>query len=384
MQGNYSTYESFEDASGNETIIPPKKETNEDVVDVAGKIIQDANLYILAILLIVYIVVFIGFGMYIQRDGQSQEKSISTTFDVVMFGSLFGYAIYKYVRMEDTEKDNVSNTLLSSFIGLYDNDLSVYSIMIFVICFYLLIFLLRIPRNENKPVSVLFIEGVSWLLLATLVIHILLKYFFNFDILDSLRNKDYSKYLENVMDSEVDASGNLVDASGNPIDLSGNEPEPKPEVFNVSNNLYTYDDAQAICKSMDSRLATYDEIETAYNNGAEWCTYGWSDGQLALFPTQKETWNKLQSGDCKKKNSCGRPGVNGGYFQNPNIKFGVNCFGIKPKAKDIDNVYMEVKQDDTYPRTAEDQKMIDKIEYYKNNSENILVNSFNREKWSRY
>ena len=384
MQGNYSIYESFEDASGNETIIPPKKETNEDVVDVAGKIIQDANLYILAILLIVYIVVFIGFGMYIQRDGQSQEKSISTTFDVVMFGSLFGYAIYKYVRMEETEKENVSNTFLSSFIGLYDNDLSVYSIMIFVICFYLLIFLLRIPRNENKPVSVLFIEGVSWLLLATLVIHILLKYFFNFDILDSLRNKDYSKYLENVMDSEVDASGNIVDASGNAIDLSGNEPEPNPEVFNVSNNLYTYDDAQAICKSMDSRLATYDEIETAYNNGAEWCTYGWSDGQLALFPTQKETWNKMQNGDCKKKNSCGRPGINGGYFQNPNIKFGVNCFGIKPKAKDIDNAYMEVKQDDTYPRTSEDQKMLDKIEHYKKNSENILVNSFNRDKWSRY
>ena len=92
----------------------------------------------------------------------------------------------------------------------------------------------------------------------------------------------------------------------------------------------------------------------------------------------------MQNGDCKKKNSCGRPGINGGYFQNPNIKFGVNCFGIKPKAKDIDNAYMEVKQDDTYPRTSEDQKMLDKIEHYKKNSENILVNSFNRDKWSRY
>ena len=27
------------------------------------------------------------------------------------------------------------------------------------------------------------------------------------------------------------------------------------EVFNVANNLYTYQDAQAICKSFDSRLA---------------------------------------------------------------------------------------------------------------------------------
>ena len=29
------------------------------------------------------------------------------------------------------------------------------------------------------------------------------------------------------------------------------------EVFNVSNNLYTYEDAKAVCKAMDAELATY-------------------------------------------------------------------------------------------------------------------------------
>ena len=28
---------------------------------------------------------------------------------------------------------------------------------------------------------------------------------------------------------------------------------------------------------------------------------------------------------------CGNPGINGGYFANPDLKFGVNCYGIKPK-----------------------------------------------------
>jgi len=66
------------------------------------------------------------------------------------------------------------------------------------------------------------------------------------------------------------------------------------EVFNISNNLYTFDDAKNVCGSYGARLANYDEIENAYNNGAEWCNYGWSDGQMAFFPTQKDTWSVLQ------------------------------------------------------------------------------------------
>jgi uncharacterized membrane protein YjjP (DUF1212 family) len=37
--------------------------------------------------------------------------------------------------------------------------------------------------------------------------------------------------------------------------------EKVPEVFHVSNNLYNYEESQTICKSFDSRLATYDEVE---------------------------------------------------------------------------------------------------------------------------
>jgi len=101
------------------------------------------------------------------------------------------------------------------------------------------------------------------------------------------------------------------------------------EVFNVSNNAYTYEEAQDICSTYGAQLATYDQIEAAYNNGGEWCNYGWSDGQMAYFPTQKSTWNRLQQNPATK-NACGRPGINGGYMANPNIRFGANCYGVKP------------------------------------------------------
>ena len=52
---------------------------------------------------------------------------------------------------------------------------------------------------------------------------------------------------------------------------------------------------------------------------------------MALFPTQQQTWNKLQKIK-GHKNDCGRPGINGGYIDNKNVRFGVNCFGTKPEA----------------------------------------------------
>ena len=126
------------------------------------------------------------------------------------------------------------------------------------------------------------------------------------------------------------------------------------EVFNVSNNLYTYEDAQAVCSAFGAKIANYDQIENAYNNGAEWCSYGWSEDQMAYFPTQKSTWDKLQKKP-KHKNNCGRPGVNGGYIANPYVKFGVNCYGKKPKATDADIDRLNAKQNQVFPKSKKDR-----------------------------
>ena len=97
------------------------------------------------------------------------------------------------------------------------------------------------------------------------------------------------------------------------------------EVFHISNQDYNYYQAKCKCASYGGRLATYPEIVDAYNNGANWCTYGWSYGQNAYYPVQKCYFDK---------NKCGqKPGINGGFFPNPHLKFGVNCYGKKPKGQ---------------------------------------------------
>ena len=154
-----------------------------------------------------------------------------------------------------------------------------------------------------------------------------------------------------------------------------NPPPTNQEVFNVSNNLYTYDDAQSVCKSYGARLATYDEIEASYTDGGEWCNYGWSENQMALFPTQKDTWNRLQ-GTKKHKHDCGRPGINGGFIDNPNIQFGANCYGTKPTAgPDIVATDPSIK----FPEEDEEDRKMRDLQGKK-----FQISNFNRQKWSEY
>jgi hypothetical protein len=156
------------------------------------------------------------------------------------------------------------------------------------------------------------------------------------------------------------------------------------EVFNISNNFYTYDDAQAICASYDAKLATYDQVEDSYNHGGEWCNYGWSDGQMALFPTQKGTWKKLQ-GRKGHENDCGRPGVNGGYIENPYVEFGVNCFGKKPKPSADDLERMRQQQQYVVPLSEKDKELNAKVQFWKDNASKLItLNSHNTNKWSEY
>ena len=100
-------------------------------------------------------------------------------------------------------------------------------------------------------------------------------------------------------------------------------------MFHLRDNVFNYEDAQAACRAYDARLANLEEVISSYKNGGNWCSYGWSDGQLALYPTQKDFWEKLQK-NSNTKYQCGVPGVNGGYFANSEYHFGANCYGKKP------------------------------------------------------
>ena len=152
----------------------------------------------------------------------------------------------------------------------------------------------------------------------------------------------------------------------------------RKQVFNIPGNYYNYENAKALCKAYGAKLATYKQVEDAYENGAEWCNYGWSDGQMALFPTQQKTFDGLQK-IAGHENDCGRPGVNGGYMANPEIMFGVNCYGNKPKMTPEEEELM--KTTSPYPQTMEDIMFQKRVDYWKNKIDEILVSPFNYKSW---
>jgi hypothetical protein len=171
------------------------------------------------------------------------------------------------------------------------------------------------------------------------------------------------------------------------VDQSTYQPTSVPEikfkkqVFNIPGNYYDYDNAKAVCQAYGANLATYDQIEKAYGSGAEWCNYGWSADQLALFPTQKKTYDRLQAIP-GHENDCGRTGVNGGYIANPNIKFGINCYGNKPKITSEEDELMKTAT--PYPETAKDLAFQKRIDFWKNKVDEILVSPFNYNTWGSF
>jgi len=147
------------------------------------------------------------------------------------------------------------------------------------------------------------------------------------------------------------------------------------QVFNIADNLFTYDDAEAVCKAHGAELADYNQLVEAYKKGANWCNYGWTKGQLALYPIQPEYWNKLQeTKDEVKRGACGVPGINGGLFENKNIQLGVNCYGPKraPKGDErLKDVFVSDKERDIMQKVVSFRKQLG----------NFKLSSFNEDKW---
>ena len=155
----------------------------------------------------------------------------------------------------------------------------------------------------------------------------------------------------------------------------------RKQVFNVSSNKYTYNDAEPLCKALGAELATYDQVKQAWDEGADWCNYGWVKGQAAVYPTQKSTFDELQGGgNDDERLACGTPGVNGGYFDNPELRFGVNCYGEKPSQTSHD---LRVTNENAFPPLTPDALKQKKKELaYKANIDEIGLLPFRAHTWS--
>ena len=219
-----------------------------------------------------------------------------------------------------------------------------------------------LKATDTKSVSIKI--GIVVLILFIIYITIcFVKYYES----DCPNKKNFFYYLFDFYDTNICITN---DYSPKPLNALVNGVNPtkliiddieRNEVFHISNQDYTYDQAKCKCAAYGAKLATKSQMIDAYNNGASWCDYGWSEGQNAFYPVQQCDWDKLNPNHDRIKDHpelkdaienhpildeivdrfenhspntvCGKPGLNGGYFANPNLKFGINCYGRKPSGQ---------------------------------------------------
>lgn len=258
-------------------------------------------------------------------------------------------------------------------------------IILFVIVIIYVIMFASLGKNSSGSNSSSFIsseENTNWtngqqllgIIIAGVLVFLIIvnafQYFFNISV---------SAYINDLFTNKPKIDIVVDQGSYQPTPVS--EIKLKKQVFNIPGNYYDYENAKALCTAYGSELASYDQIEKAYKNGGEWCNYGWSKDQMALFPTQQKTYDNLQTIP-GHKHDCGRPGINGGYIANPNVRFGANCYGYKPKITEEEQELMNTTT--PYPQSAQDIAFQKRVDFWKGQVDNVLVSPFNQQSWGSF
>ena len=371
---------------------------------------------IIFVLLVVYGFYGLGKAIYKNKGSMNESSGVarySRIIDLIILFLIGSFIFNAYYSLEEDDKKNILGYTIEWTHDYFNNPWSVFELIWFTIIFFALVYVLKVPMLPDvKPLLVHLIEKKIWIIYAMFAVVFFFKYVLDIPILDLLFNNSVMNYFKDVQPYSSSESGNgspsVFDSISKNLNLTEdiyeNDPDNEQdnnlqspgqeatgqeapgqevkcnsgpnvsdnEVFNVSNNVYSYEEAQKVCSAFDASLATYDQIEHSYKNGGEWCNYGWSDGQMAFFPTQKKTWETLQKSE-GTKHVCGRPGINGGFIDNPYVRFGANCYGKKPD-----------RPDDWGPINYTTDCGVEKEDPNKKLRDEAKLNSFNQKNWSRY
>ena len=182
------------------------------------------------------------------------------------------------------------------------------------------------------------------IIVSFIIMIILVSYFVLYWVSNCGEKKDFWTYM-------TDFSLNPCIVGEAPLVQLEKTIERKKEVFQIMDQVYNYEEAKCKCDAYGGRLATYEDLVMAYNEGANWKTYGWIEGGRAFKVLQKcrkrrspFNWQGTDYDrtvgapiDYDEQDTIEEPwlggkhkhGVVGGYFPHK-MRFGVYCFGVKP------------------------------------------------------
>lgn len=277
--------------------------------------------------------------------------------------------------------NNITEDFFAGLNNYSTNPIVLFIFIVIIFLYYIIFwFLGKSDNNESKSTGMFIFEAIFWGIFIVLILINSLSYFFDINIITEIRNT-FTDKPEITIKTTTKNDSISNDPSLNDVSLNlPKEIIEDKEVFHIPGNTFTYHDAKAVCKAFDSELANYEQLNESQKKGASWCSYGWTLGQLGLYPTSQSDFKRLKKKEGHEYD-CGLPGVNGNFVSNSHIKLGANCFGYKPKKSELEEDYFKGKQ--LYPKTQKEIIFENRVNYWKDRIGNILVNPYNSEKWSR-
>lgn len=91
------------------------------------------------------------------------------------------------------------------------------------------------------------------------------------------------------------------------------------QVYHIFQNVYTFKDAQQECAKRAGTLANPNQLQNAYDAGANWCSWGWTNDGDAYIPNRDPRCNK-------------KTGLINAKKVDKSMKLGVNCYGVPTSA----------------------------------------------------
>jgi cytochrome bd-type quinol oxidase subunit 2 len=221
--GNTATDSSGNTAKTTET-------TQENIFD---QLFTKSNVIIIMWFIGFYIVVSLIMGLTSTNYSLPNNRIVIATrmldFVVLIFTVIT--LIVTYFYKTESEKEKLVEDIYSGFTDSVDNPTTMVMVGVFLAVLYMLVMILGIPMDQNKPVTIRLLENFAWIYFSILVIALFFKFVLKISVRDFL-----TKMFDNTWNKKDETP------------VADKKSDSKEEVFNIATNIYTYDDAQAVCK----------------------------------------------------------------------------------------------------------------------------------------
>ena len=149
--------------------------TNKDIninTSLLLYIFNKSNVILLIWFLAIYLLLYLVLGIFFKTDNMNDTLLlVSRIFDLVILMITVILILSTYYTLSEPEKENIIYSTGKSFKHTIDDPTTIYSLVLFITAFYMLIYSIGIPMSYSaKPISVTIIESTAWILLTIIVI----------------------------------------------------------------------------------------------------------------------------------------------------------------------------------------------------------------------